>query len=205
MTSESDDDLTSFPFGNEDSDSPESTDDEPEGLQYPRIKQYTSLCSCDICRNALRVCFWCSQCNNGEWDMCESCFGKGHWCKSRQHLLAKCFISRGERILYEKNISYTSLKLEQTLLILDTSTGVDQPIRRLARFASKDADLVYESPPTFHPTKPLIVWLRSQTQLLFADFLNHTFFVKKIPVSSKCKLPRFPTRSLIVATNYSHS
>ena len=183
VTSESSDDDNLSLVSNSEDEVQESSDDD---LQYPRISHPKRPFGCDVCGKPAYSTYFCDKCNGGDWDMCKPCFGKGNWCKSRQHLLAKCSpdaFSSG-RACQERDISYTSLKLSQILLVFDAK---QQPIRQVARFVGTDRDLLYDTPPVFHPTKPLIVWLRSQSQLLFADFAENSFFIKKIPLSSKCK------------------
>ncbi|KAJ6543109.1 hypothetical protein B0H19DRAFT_957631, partial [Mycena capillaripes] len=71
--------------------------------------------------------------------------------------------------------------LEASITIFNSSDGVPLKIfhfRRALPF------LLYDSPPVIHPSKSLVVWPLSAGDVLFADFLAKTYFVRKLRPST---------------------
>ncbi|KAJ6488031.1 hypothetical protein C8R45DRAFT_264026 [Mycena sanguinolenta] len=62
-----------------------------------------------------------------------------------------------------------------------TSTGTPT---RLFHFTRSIPFPLYDSPPAFHPSKSLVVWPLSAGDVLFADYLAKTYFVRKLRPST---------------------
>ena len=128
---------------------------------------------CNVCRTNLLVHYKCHLCTN--YDICESCFDTGKWCSDTQHLLTKkTYLGQqgGE------TVSCSDLALVQELTVFDTHLA---EARLLYRFSRKSEVLMFDSPPFFHPTAPLVVWLMSRDQLLFGNFEAQSECIHRIP------------------------
>ena len=138
---------------------------------------------CNVCRTELLVHYKCHLCTN--YDICESCFDTGKWCPDTQHVLTqKTYIGQqgGE------TVSCSDLALVQELTVFDTHVA---EARLLYRFSRKSEVLMFDSPPIFHPTAPLVVWLMSRDQLLFGNFEAQSECIHRIPSPRyKSKLQR---------------
>ena len=135
--------------------------------------------SCTLCNNTFMVHYKCQVCTN--YDICESCFDAGKWCLDTQHFLTKKMYwdqQDGDKVFYK------DLALVQDLVVIDTSKG--EP-RELYRFSRKSHVLIFDSPPIFHPTASIVVWLLSRDKLLLGDFKDN--------VESIHALPRLNTKS----------
>lgn len=51
---------------------------------------------------------------------------------------------------------------------------------RVFRFFQPSSSPLFASPPAFHPTVPLVVWPLSDGELLFADYANNTYFIRRM-------------------------
>lgn len=51
---------------------------------------------------------------------------------------------------------------------------------RVFRFFQPSSSPLFASPPAFHPTVPLVVWPLSDGELLFADYVNNTYFIRRM-------------------------
>lgn len=51
---------------------------------------------------------------------------------------------------------------------------------------------LYESPPVIHPTKSLVVWPLCGGEVLFADFIGNTYFIRKARPSTPKSSSSFP-------------
>ena len=56
---------------------------------------------------------------------------------------------------------------------------------RLFQFKHPFSLMLYASPPAMHPSKPLVVWPLGGGELLFADFVEKTFFTRKLHPSAR--------------------
>lgn len=117
---------------------------------------------CNVCATKLLVHYKFHLCTN--YDICESCFAVGKWCLDTQHLLTRKMYWGQQG---GSTASCKDLTLVQKLMVLDTR--LPQP-RHVYRFSRKSEVLMFDSPPIFHPTAPLVVWLMSRDQLLFGNF-----------------------------------
>ncbi|KAJ7642837.1 hypothetical protein B0H17DRAFT_1216337 [Mycena rosella] len=71
---------------------------------------------------------------------------------------------------------------ETSITIFDKSSN-DVPMT-LFHFTKPLPFLLYDSPPAIHPSKSLVVWSLSAGDVLFADFLAKTYFVRKLRPST---------------------
>lgn len=55
-----------------------------------------------------------------------------------------------------------------------------QPPQRVFRFKQLMPSPLFASPPVFHPTKSLMVWPLGDGDILFADYANNTYFVRRM-------------------------
>ena len=74
-----------------------------------------------------------------------------------------------------------SRDLQASLTVVDTSYSTP---RRIFRFSYTLPSLLYASPPVLHPSKPLVVWPLGGGDVLFADFMANTYFVRKLRPST---------------------
>lgn len=128
---------------------------------------------CNVCETTLLVHYKCNFCTN--YDICESCFDAGKWCLDSQHTLSKKMY-RGQQ--GGETVSYQDLALVQELMVLDTHLAQPQ---HLFRFSRKSEVLMFNSPPIFHPTTSLVVWLMSRDQLLIGNYAADSSFIHRIP------------------------
>ncbi|KAJ7492169.1 hypothetical protein FB451DRAFT_519336 [Mycena latifolia] len=73
--------------------------------------------------------------------------------------------------------------LEASIMIFDSRSNADKPTK-IFHFARSLPFLLYDSPPALHPSKNLVVWPLSAGDVLFADFLRKTYFVRKLRPST---------------------
>lgn len=74
-----------------------------------------------------------------------------------------------------------------TLTIVDTSDPVP---KKIFRFSYTVLFMLYASPPVLHPSKSLVVWPLGGGDVLFADFMKNTYFIRKLRPStshSECR------------------
>lgn len=145
---------------------------------------------CNVCETTLLVHYKCNLCTN--YDICESCFDVGKWCLDSQHMLSKKMY-RGQQ--GGETVSYQDLALVQELMVLDTHMAEPQ---HLFRFSRKSEGLIFDSPPIFHPTASLVIWLMSRDQLLIGDYTTDSSYIHRIP-SPKSKSVLQPNSLLNVA------
>lgn len=55
-----------------------------------------------------------------------------------------------------------------------------QPPQRVFRFIQSSSSPLFASPPIFHPTKALLVWPLGDGDILFADYVNNTYFTRRM-------------------------
>lgn len=55
--------------------------------------------------------------------------------------------------------------------------------QRIFRFARPVQHILYDSAPAFHPRQPLLVWPLGDQKILFADYEQNKYFVRKFPTS----------------------
>jgi hypothetical protein len=67
------------------------------------------------------------------------------------------------------------------LLIYDTTSNESIPIFRYERVFPR---LIYNSPPIFHPTAPLVVWPLGGGEILFANFDQKTYYTRTLRCSA---------------------
>ncbi|KAJ6601314.1 hypothetical protein DFH09DRAFT_1127428 [Mycena vulgaris] len=72
--------------------------------------------------------------------------------------------------------------LAASITIFDRSSN-DIPMR-MFHFTRPLPFLLYDSPPAIHPSKSLVVWPLSAGDVLFADFLAKTYFIRKLRPST---------------------
>ena len=131
---------------------------------------------CHLCKNTFVVHYKCRVCTS--YDICEPCFDAGKWCPDVHHLLTKKMYWDQEG---GDTVSYEDLALVQELVVLDTSEA--EP-RQLYRFSRTSEVLIFDSPPVFHPTASLLVWLLSRDKILLVDFEANDSFIHHLPPSS---------------------
>ncbi|KAJ7266958.1 hypothetical protein B0H12DRAFT_1098958 [Mycena haematopus] len=66
-------------------------------------------------------------------------------------------------------------------VFIQTSTGTPT---RMFHFTRSIPFPLYDSPPAFHPSKSLVIWPLSAGDVLFADYLAKTYFVRKLRPST---------------------
>ncbi|KAI0046457.1 hypothetical protein FA95DRAFT_1371839 [Auriscalpium vulgare] len=84
---------------------------------------------------------------------------------------------------------------EILLTIFDTSAGGSP--KKVFQYSHSLSFMLYASPPVMHPNKSLVVWPLGAGDMLFADFIANTYFVRKLRPSA----PR--TRHISVKLRFS--
>jgi hypothetical protein len=85
------------------------------------------------------------------------------------------------------NMQTESRDLQVSLVVFDTSCSVP---KRIFHFSHTVSSMLYASPPVIHPSKALLVWPLGRGDVLFADFVANTYFVRRLRPStshSECK------------------
>jgi hypothetical protein len=59
------------------------------------------------------------------------------------------------------------------------------PPSRIFHFSCRASSMIYASPPVVHPSKPLVVWPLGGGEVLFADFVANTYFLRKLRPSTR--------------------
>ena len=154
-----------------------TTSGEDHMLREDRLEYATeSHRSCTLCNNTFMAHYKCHVCTN--YEICESCFDAGKWCLDTQHSLTKKMYwdqQGGDTVFYK------DLALVQDLVVLDTNEGGP---RELYRFSRKSEVLIFDSPPIFHPTASLVIWLLSRDKILLADFEANAESIHALPHSN---------------------
>ena len=71
--------------------------------------------------------------------------------------------------------------LSASVTVIDTASSVPKEV---FHFTRKLSFMLYESPPVIHPSTSLLVWPLSNGDVLFADFLAKSFFIRKLRPST---------------------
>ena len=140
----------------------------PEGLSF----------TCNVCKSLIAddTHYHCEICY-GHFDICKSCLESGKWCSNYRHQLILQTKTRETLDI----ISLDDLNPGRDLVILQIQSN-----NASAVFHShgRTGRLLYESPPVFHPSLPLLVWPTGEG-LLFVDFSRNSCFEQKLFTSSK--------------------
>ncbi|KAJ6623171.1 hypothetical protein B0H10DRAFT_825470 [Mycena sp. CBHHK59/15] len=72
--------------------------------------------------------------------------------------------------------------IEASISVFDSSSGAIP--MKIFHFHKSLPFLLYGSPPVIHPSKSLVVWPLSAGDVLFADFLAKTYFIRKLRPST---------------------
>ncbi|KAF8522855.1 hypothetical protein JB92DRAFT_2886428 [Gautieria morchelliformis] len=59
------------------------------------------------------------------------------------------------------------------------------PPSKIFYFSCKVSSMIYASPPVVHPSEPLVVWPLGGGEVLFADFVANTYFLRKLRPSTR--------------------
>lgn len=106
-------------------------DDRQDFIVYEELghaDKPTHSISCDVCHRKLWapcISYWCGICNNGEFDICESCWQRGASCKNNSHDLKR----KREDPQYEDRILFSKLG-ESKIPSWEGNLGTLQSIRR---------------------------------------------------------------------------
>lgn len=70
----------------------------------------------------------------------------------------------------------------KALISLYSSSSTTGETRRCFHFTRAQAapGVLYNSPPVFHPSESLVVWPLGEGSILFADFLQKTYFIREL-------------------------
>lgn len=71
-----------------------------------------------------------------------------------------------------------------------------KPVFHFARYVTRS---IFDSPPCFHPSKPLLVWPLGDAEILFADYKANTFFTRRLCCS------RFKSCHVFIKAHFSSS
>ncbi|KAJ4371362.1 hypothetical protein N0V83_004579 [Neocucurbitaria cava] len=83
-----------------------------------------------------------------------------------------------------------------SLQVHDLSTPDGPPSFHFTRYVQRG---LFDSPPVFHPSKPLLVWPLGDAEILFADYKSNTFFTRLLCCS------RFKSCHIFVKAHFSQS
>lgn len=85
--------------------------------------------------------------------------------------------------------------------VYDTKTGIAVPIFRFSRALSKT---LFNSPPVFHPSAPLVVWPIGKGEILFANFTEKSYFTRTLRCSTNRSCHVFIRASFSPCGGYLH-
>ncbi|KAG9231383.1 hypothetical protein BJ875DRAFT_517370 [Amylocarpus encephaloides] len=94
-----------------------------------------------------------------------------------------------------------SSKKKGTLTVFDTSMD---PPRKLFQYNHLFPTILNDSPPIMHPTKPLVIWPMCNGDVLFADFVAKSYFIRKFRTTSSKSRHSFMKASFSFDGAYLH-
>lgn len=148
---------------------------------------------CDICglgllrkqrRSQATVDFYgCLPCAvTRSWEVCEVCFGKGNWCRNRNHFLYMgTFSFRGKKPVFRGFIDSSRASLVTNIVVERCASGQGNSRRLVSRFTRRLSSMLHKSSPVIHPTIPLLIFPLDGRELLFMNMQDSTFFTYDIP------------------------
>ena len=96
------------------------------------------------------------------------------------------------QMAYSRGYRKRDAKVQQGVLKLyDLAV---RPPTQVFEFTHPLSLMLYESPPAIHPTKALVVWPLCGGDVMFADFENKSYFIRRARTTtrkSKCPIPVF--------------
>jgi hypothetical protein len=133
--------------------------------------------------------------SNFEWDSDDSPYeadSDASDCDYRYESDDELGYSSGEqdelRVFLRSTRERRGAKPEQGLLIV-YDLGAGHPVQ-LFKFAHPLPVRLYNSPPVVHPSRPLVVWPLCGGDILFADYKEKSYFIRKMrPTTRKGKSP----------------
>ena len=109
-----------------------------------------------------------SDANNQEEDL--------HWDSDDEERLVR-------HMAYSKQDRKRGAKIQQGILaIYDTSSS---PPTQIFQFTQPLPIMLYDSPPAIHPTKSLVVWPLCGGDVLFADYLAKSYFIRRARTTTR--------------------
>jgi len=94
-----------------------------------------------------------------------------------------------------------SRDLQVSLAVFDTSCSAP---KRIFHFSRTVSSMLYVSPPVIHPSKALVVWPLGRGDVLFADFVTNTYFVRKLrPSTSHSECQQYASSACVLMTSSS--
>ncbi|KAJ2996675.1 hypothetical protein NUW58_g898 [Xylaria curta] len=177
------------------------TDDErstPEGDGGPS-HQFSFSRFCDLCgsyvvpsyygqsepgRHTFYQCRPCGRVGDS-YDICSSCFDRGSWCKSTDHLLSKAtFLRAGRRIFWEDGVSHhTAMPLVHIVAerrVKGQDTAENRPTSSF-RYTRRHASMLHGSQPIIHPAYPLLIYPLDGRDLLLGNLKENTYSTFTVP------------------------
>lgn len=140
----------------------------PIGIEKAEGDKY-----CDGCnKQDLSKYLHCLICQDNNFDICFGCERRGRWCFDKKHQMYR---------MVNQNLagvaSRTNFTIRQELSVYRTDSQDKKT--RIFRFRKNYDNMLYDSPPIFHPKHPLVVWAVNGERVLFADFEGNTYFQQK--------------------------
>ncbi|KAI0967673.1 hypothetical protein F4678DRAFT_239639 [Xylaria arbuscula] len=133
----------------------------------------SSIGSCRICGKATVYHLSCDICQDGKFSMCRGCWETGAWCNDSAHKLEEF---QNWRSPARRTMSSHESKPELELLIFDNNSNSKTLI---FSFFSKSRAAMPSSPPTLHPSLPLVAWHLWRGRFLFANYTEGSSFIYK--------------------------
>ncbi|KAI8955664.1 hypothetical protein F4801DRAFT_528531 [Xylaria longipes] len=187
-------------WDNESNDDVEDDDEElaPNQPGVSRTLRYFARWRCDKCNATIIsprlreaeinevISYQCSLCaidlGHTQYDLCSECFEKGSWCKKTDHQLHKVrFKYSTRRVLWLDTISRHDARPVINIAVERMETGTCEFSRLVFRYSARDSSMLHNSRPVMHPNLPLLVYPLDGRRFLFANMLENTYFVHKVP------------------------
>ncbi|KAH7305053.1 hypothetical protein BKA65DRAFT_560260 [Rhexocercosporidium sp. MPI-PUGE-AT-0058] len=125
---------------------------------------YSAIGSCDICAKAMIYHFHCDVCQNGNFDICRSCWEIGSWCEDKRHQMKQC---NNWKVPSYKQVSFHDLMPQQELMVVNAA--YDRKALAL-HFMKRSQEAISKSPPILHPFMPLVAWYLGQNRLFLGNY-----------------------------------
>ena len=106
------------------------------------------------------------------------------------------------QMAYSRQYKKRNSKGQQGVLTIYDLTAAGSPTQ-VFTFTHQLPIMLYDSPPTIHPTKPLVVWPLCGGDVLFADFKDKSYFIRRARTTTRKSRP--PNSSFLMNVSASVS
>lgn len=157
------------------------SDSEPEKAltdpdeEIPHGPHSGALDTCNICRRETICLLHCHICGGRPFSICKRCWEQGSWCHDDTHKMADCPYPACPTA---KRITAREPDTELELVIFNDASDLGIPTYQ---FTQAHGLLTPPSPPSIHPTAPVVAWFLGGNQILFLNYETQCHFVYRDP------------------------